>query len=204
MARRVSPSPKSREPAARGGRLHRILRTIGKEIREVIPPTIFFLVMFHIAAFLRALNEESYGITPVSTATATIGALLVGKAILVANKLPLTNRYSDHPLAISVLWKTVIFGALALLFQLLEEWIPLVAKYHSFSGALTRLYDETVWARFWANHVIFLIFLVIYCCAIELIDVFGARTVRRLFFGPGPRPEHLDVAVRAGRQRRSE
>lgn len=204
MARRVSPSPKSREPAARGGRVHRILRTIGKEIREVIPPTIFFLVVFHTAAFLRVLTEESFGITPVSTATATIAALLVGKAILIANKLPLTNRYSDHPLAVSVLWKTVIFGALALLFQVLEEWIPLVAKYHSFSGAWTRLCDETVWPRFWANHIIFLIFLLIYCCAIELIDIFGAPTLRRLFFGPGPRPDHLYVDVRAGRQRRSE
>ena len=63
------------------------------EIHEVIPPTIFFLISFHIIVLDRALMLREYGVQLSAVAGATIGALLVAKVVLVADMLPFINRW---------------------------------------------------------------------------------------------------------------
>ena len=67
------------------------------EFLEMLPPTIFFFVVFHIIAFMRVLMAEQYGITITSSASATIGALIVGKSILVANAIEYINLIPISP-----------------------------------------------------------------------------------------------------------
>ncbi len=161
-----------------------IARFLARELRQALPPTCFFLVVFHVAAFNRALMEETYGITPENSAVATIMALIMGKVILVVNKLRFVNRFSGQPLVLPILWKAVIFGTLGSMFQMLEEGVPLAYRLHSVSAGVGQLLDEMVWPKFLANHLLLLVWLFIYCVAVELIREFGAREMRQLFFGP--------------------
>jgi len=59
------------------------------EFLEMLPLTIFFFVVFHILAFIRMLMAKQYGITISSSTAATIGALIVGKSILIVDALPI-------------------------------------------------------------------------------------------------------------------
>jgi hypothetical protein len=163
----------------------RVFRTIIKEAREAIPPTLFFLVAFHLAALIRALNEEAYGITPGASTLATIGALIVGKTSLIVDHLRITNLFSCGPLIVSIVWKALFFSLLATLFQGVEELVPLVSKYGSVGLGAEHLFSEIVWPRFWANHILLLVFVLIYSLAVELIRVFGATEMKHLFFGTG-------------------
>lgn len=165
--------------------MNRVFRTIIKEAREAIPPTLFFLVAFHVAAFVRVLTEEAYGITPEASTMATIGALIVGKTSLIVDHLRVTNLFARGPLIVSILWKALIFSLLATLFQGVEELVPLVSKYGSVRAAAEHLLPEIVWPRFWANHIVLLLFVLIYSLAVELIRVFGAAEMKHLFFGTG-------------------
>ena len=174
--------------------MKKIFAFLRKEFKEALPPTLFFLAMFHLVAFLRSLTEESYGITPTSTAMATVGALIVGKTILIVNKLRFTNWFSQSPLAVSIVWKALIFSVFTTLFQIVEEMVPLLMKYGSLAGAVDHLLVETVWPRFWANHILGLILLLIYCSAVELIRVFGAERLKYLFFGIGTPPRRQRAA----------
>ena len=66
------------------------------EFLEMLPSTIFFFVVFHIILFTRALMANQSGITIASSASATIGALIVGKSILIAGALPLFNWFRQN------------------------------------------------------------------------------------------------------------
>lgn len=79
----------------------------------------------------------------------------------------------------------MIFSLFTTLFQFVEELVPLISKYGSVRVAAEHGISDVVWPRFWANHIVLVIFLLIYCSAVELIRVFGADRLKHLFFGIG-------------------
>src|SRR5467141_4306722 len=83
--------------------------TLKKEFFELLPPTIFFFVALHIVAFVRVLMLEGTGISPLSTMSIAVAALILGKAVLIADLLPIINRFPNKPLIYNVAWKTVVY-----------------------------------------------------------------------------------------------
>lgn len=169
--------------------MNKLLVFLKHELLELLPPTIYFLVVFHVIAFARALMIKQYGITLSSTAAATIGALIVGKSILIADKLPVMNWFRQDRLVINVIWRTLVYVLIVLVFQFLEELIPLISKYGTISGAIGRLFEEINWYRFWATHIIFIVFLIFFNLATAVIDTFGRDELLNVFFGTSR--EHL-------------
>jgi hypothetical protein len=128
--------------------MHKLIRFVGHELKEAVAPTIFFLLLFHLAAFTKALMLESYGITVVTASVATIGALIVAKAILIADKLPWAGRFAGKPLLVVVLWKAALYALLCLVFRLVEEFAPLVIKHRGVGAALQNFLEEVSWPHF--------------------------------------------------------
>ena len=148
---------------------------IKHEFLEMLPPTIFFFVVFHVIAFTRALMAERYGITVENAAAATIGALIVGKSVLIANKLPFINWFSEKRLIYNVVWRTFLYAIVVLLFQILEELISLVSKYGAVSTASEHLIEEIKWNRFWAIHILLIMFLILYNTAVVAVEEIGRK-----------------------------
>ena len=80
-----------------------------EELFALLPPTIFFFVALHIVAFVRVLMLKKTGIAPSSSISIAVAALILGKAVLIADMLPLINRFPNKPLIYNVAWKTVIY-----------------------------------------------------------------------------------------------
>jgi len=57
------------------------------EFLELIPPTLYFFVILHIVALIRALMTRNTGIDVSTTTSVTVGALILGKSVLLANAL---------------------------------------------------------------------------------------------------------------------
>ena len=96
---------------------------IKEEFLEILPPTIFFFAALHIVAFIRVLMLEGTGIAPATSATVTIAALVLGKAVVIADMLPFINRFPEKPLLHNVAWKTAIYLAVAALVHYLERLV---------------------------------------------------------------------------------
>lgn len=78
-----------------------LLAKIKHEVPSVIPPTLFFFVAIGLLMLTRLMLQQ-YGI-PFSDFTAVvIGALIVGKVVLMAAALPFINKYPDNPLIYNV------------------------------------------------------------------------------------------------------
>ena len=165
--------------------MKRIVRALKHELQEAIAPTIFFFIVFHLVAATKTLILEGYGVTPTGVAVATIGALIVAKAILIADKLFIINLFSGKPLILSVLWKTAIYAVLFLVFRFIEELIPLLSKGEGVGTGIDHLISEVSWPHFWAIQIWVMFALILYNVITELDGHLGAGSVRKAFFGTG-------------------
>src|SRR4029077_18379689 len=78
-----------------------------EEFFKLLPPTIFFFVALHIVMFIHVLMLRGTAIHTSSSISIAIAALILGKAVLVADMLPMINRFPHKPLIYNVAWKTV-------------------------------------------------------------------------------------------------
>ncbi len=98
----------------------RALTFIGRELREMIPPTLFFLVGFNIIVLTSHLFLEDYQLQLFNFLVATTSVLVVGKSVLLANALPMVGRFDGRPLIWPILFKTLIYFSVVLVVRLLE------------------------------------------------------------------------------------
>ena len=162
--------------------MKKALKFLQSEFLEMLPPTIYFLVVFHIVAFTRALMAEEYGINFTSSVSATIGALIIGKSILLADALPFVNKFRPKGSVYNVAWRMFIYISIVLLFLLLEELIPLSSKYGSFATAIEHVHEARQWPRFWATFILCSIFLLFYSLTTEVIAAIGRNEFLKIFF----------------------
>jgi hypothetical protein len=160
-----------------------------EEFFKLLPPTIFFFVALHIVAFIRVLMLKGTGISPLSSMSISVSALILGKAVLIADLLPMINRFPNKPLIYNVAWKTLIYLLAATLIHYLERLIDFWRQTGGFVAANQKLLAEIVWPHFWAIQLILLVLITMYCTIHELVRVIGREKVLRIFFGPMPVPQ---------------
>jgi len=163
--------------------------TLKKELFELLPPTIFFFVALHIVTFIRVLMLKGTGISPLSSMSIAVAALILGKAVLLADMLPMINRFPNKPLIYNVAWKTFIYLLMATFIHYVERLIDFWRQTGSFVAGNKELLEKIVWPHFWAIQIILLVLIVMYCTMHELVRVIGKEKVLRIFFGPMPIPQ---------------
>jgi hypothetical protein len=170
--------------------MRKLLTTLKKEFFELLPPTIFFFVALHILAFVRVLMAKGTpGISPLFTGSIAVAALILGKAVLIADILPMINRFPNKPLVYNIAWKTLIYWLMATLIHYLERLIDFWRQAGGFVAGNKKLLAEMVWPHFWAIQIILFTLIVMYCTMHEMVRVIGKEKALRMFFGPMPIPQ---------------
>jgi hypothetical protein len=166
--------------------MSKLSATIKHELMEMLPPTLFFLVILHIVAIIRALITHGAGITLPTSASVTIAALILGKSVLLANHLPFINRFPEKPLIWNAGWKTAIYAVVALIVHYLERLYDYWKEAPGFVAANHKLLVELNWAHFWAIQILLVTLIANYCVLAELARMIGHDKFRKMFFGPLP------------------
>jgi len=167
----------------------KLFTKLKEEFFRLLPPTIFFFLALHIVAFVRVLALKGTGISPLSSMSIAVAALILGKAVLIADMLPMINRFPNKPLIYNVTWKTLIYLLAATLIHYLERLVDFWRQAGSLVAGNEKLLAEIVWPHFWAIQIILLVLIVMYCTMHELVRVIGGEKVLRIFFGPMPIPQ---------------
>jgi hypothetical protein len=160
---------------------------IKEEIHALLPPTIFFFVALHLVAFTRALMLKGTGIPLSTSVSVTVAALILGKAVLIADILPWINRYPENPLIYNIAWKTAIYFLVAVLIHYLERLVDFWRQAGSLVAGNQKLLAEIVWPHFWAIQILLLVLIAAYCTMHELARVIGKDKIRAMFFSPPPK-----------------
>jgi hypothetical protein len=166
----------------------KVIEKVKEEFLKLLPPTIFFFVALHILAFIRVLMLKQTGLAPMTTASIAVAALVLGKAVLIADMLPAISRFPEKPLVYSIGWKTTIYLLVSFVIHYLERLVEFWRKTGGFVAGNERLLQEIIWPHFWALQIVLLLLILLYVTTTEMARVLGRERLLRIFFGPLPAP----------------
>lgn len=178
QGRNVSEAP----PPA--GLARRIGAELLHEFRQVVPPTIFFFIGFNLILFTKRLILADYLIQFGGFFIATAAALIVGKVVLVADKMPVLRRFDYAPLAYPILFKTIIYTLFVFVARLIEAFFHYLVDGGVVGGGrfVEHVLGNFSWSRFIATQLwVFVLFLV-YVTASELNALVGDGELFKIFF----------------------
>jgi hypothetical protein len=153
-----------------------------KEFKEVLPPTIFFAVGFNFVVFTVNLIILDYGVRFSSVILATAAALVVGKAVLLANHLPFLRRLDTAPIIQPVLFKSIIYFGIVFFARVLESLVKYLLHGGTLGGIPHYIVANFTWSRFLAIQLWILVLFLIYAFITELNVLFGNGELARIMF----------------------
>src|SRR5258707_11727837 len=126
----------------------RVLAFLTKELKELLPPTVFFAISFNLILLTTQLILADYLIHFLSFLVATTAALVVGKSVLLADALPFFRRFDTAPMIESVLFKTIVYWTVVFLVRFLEKLVE-----YGFGGGAPRGISQDGVAHFTRHRV---------------------------------------------------
>jgi hypothetical protein len=165
----------SAEPApTSAGFVRRAGAFLVREFLEILPPTIFFFIGFNFIVLTTNLILADYGAQVASFMIATASALIVAKALLVANAMPVIRHFDRAPLIRPILYKTFFYWAAVFIVRLIEKWIEyLLSSDHVFGGFVPHEIAAFSWGHFIAVQLWILVLFLIYVTVTEFNRLFG-------------------------------
>jgi hypothetical protein len=152
------------------------------QVRHALPPTIFFFVGFNLILWTKRLILAEHGIEFSGVLTATLAALLVGKAVLVTDNLPFMRRFDGAPMIQPILFKSAIYWLCVLIVRLAERLIHFLAAGGITTDFPTHLVENFSWSRFLSIQVWLMVLFLVYVTTHELNMLIGDGELYRLFF----------------------
>lgn len=160
----------------------RIVGHLGKAFREVLPPTLYFFVAFNLIVFTTNLMIHDYWFRLSGFLLATTTALIVGKAVLVANHIALIHRFRGAPLIQPILYKTLFYTLVVFVVRFVERLIHLAFDANGLEWALGTEIHTFSWRHFAAVQIWIFTSFFIYVSATEIGDLMGEGQLSRLLF----------------------
>jgi hypothetical protein len=157
-----------------------------KEIKEMIPPTLFFAVGFNLILLTTNLILNEYQVKFSSFLLATTGALIVGKSVLIAQALPFFRRMDNAPLIKPVLYKTGIFFAAVFVVRIIEKLIEFLSHGDHPRSIAEYVATTFKWNQFLAVQLWILTLFLMYTFFSELNHLFGDGELAKVLFTRRP------------------
>ena len=164
----------------------RLLAFLIKELREVLPPTLFFAVAFNLIVLTTNLILADYLVSFGSFMVATVTALVVGKSVLVANAMPFLRRFDSAPMIQPVLFKTIVYWAAVFLVRFLEKLVEYLFAGGTLGGIPEYLATHFTWHRFAAIQIWIFVLFLIYTSVEELNTRLGGGVLMKIVFTGHP------------------
>ena len=154
------------------------------EMKLLLPPTIYFFCAFNVIVVTTNLLTRSYWFALTNFLTATALALIVGKAVLVADKFRTIDRFRGAPLIKPILYKTVFYCLVVSLFRVVEQLIHFSFDSDGFRIAFREALEAFTWHRFMAIQIWLFTCFLLYVTATELSAALGPGKLKQMLFGP--------------------
>jgi hypothetical protein len=152
------------------------------QVKHALPPTIFFFVGFNLILWTKRLILEEQGVEFSGFLTATVAALLVGKAVLITDKLPFMRRFDGSPVIQPILFKSTFYWLCVLIVRLAEGLVHFLAA----GGAIVEFPEHLIqhfsWSRFLLIQIWLMVLFLSYVTIHELNLLFGDGELFRVFF----------------------
>ena len=160
----------------------RVLAFLIKELREVVPPTVFFAVGFNLVDLTTNLILADYSVHFANFMVATASALVVAKSVLIANALPFFRRFDTAPKIRPILFKTIVYWAVVSLVRFLEKLGEYLFGGGTLSGIPEYVSTHFTWHRFAAIQIWIFVLFLIYNSVVEVNAWLGNGELMKILF----------------------
>lgn len=165
-----------------------------EELRNFLILTLYLWGLFGSFILYRRLVSAEAGISYLHYGIALIEALIVAKVVLIANMFGFTRRFEDRPLMVPVIYRSVLFGILVLLFAILEHLIEGWVRGEGLLGGLRAIKQMGV-DEMGARVLVLMVALIPLAAFTELARVLGPGRMSGMFFSKGQRPDGVDATI---------
>lgn len=156
----------------------------------------FWMITFYLWIFLgsftiyRRIIIDDSGASYLHYGVALIEALVIAKVILIGNIFGFTRRFDHRPLIVPVIYKSILFAFLVLLFAIVEHIVEGWFHKQSVQVSLAKIAD--LGARELAARILLLVvaFVPIFACG-EIGRTLGGQKLLHLFFSEREGEEDL-------------
>ncbi|HET8725480.1 MAG TPA: hypothetical protein VFM53_14880 [Anaeromyxobacteraceae bacterium] len=161
-----------------------LTQRLGREMRAYLVNSVFLLAVLIAFVNYRTLALEEYDVAALQYGWAVVEAMILGKIVLVGEALHLGTRFEDLPIAVSVLWKTLVFMLFVAAFMVAEHAVKALVHHRSLGEefGLDRIVELEMLARL---QLLFVAFLPLFTYR-ELGRVMGQDRLDALLFRRRP------------------
>lgn len=149
---------------------------------EMLPPVLFFFIPLMLIFMVLKLLALQYEIRFYAFARAAIGALILGKVILLMEMAERKSAASRYPRAIVVTFKTVIYATAVFLFEFGERVLRAWYDRGNLHEALAMVKANANLDHFLALLILVCMIIAMYLAMEEISHAMGEGALTRLFF----------------------
>jgi fumarate reductase subunit D len=160
--------------------------TVGRRLTglfwEMLPPVLFFFIALMLIFVVVKLLALQYSIRFYAFARAAIGALVLGKIVLLMEMAERRRSQSRYPRALVVAFKTVIYAMAVILLEFSERLVRAWHQTDSLREGLATVKANAHFDRFLALLILGCMIIAMYLAMEEISHAMGKGALTRLFF----------------------
>ena len=174
------------------GRIRKIGEFVAEEFVKALPAIIFFAIGFNLIVFSTnlLLSEYKFG----GFVVPTMAAIVVGKAVQVAETMAFFSRFESAPLILQVLFKTCVYTLFVFIARVIEAYFHYMINEGRLIGIFFFLYEQFSsvgmpttrhlpgWHRFVFVQLWTFVLFLAYTTGAELNRLLGYGILTKLFF----------------------
>ncbi|MDH4041942.1 MAG: hypothetical protein OEV88_14925 [Gammaproteobacteria bacterium] len=151
------------------------------ELREYLIISIYLWICFGVLLLYKTAILRAEQVQFIPLGIAAVKALIIGKFILIGKAVKAGNRLSSNVLLIRIIWKSLAFMLLLVVFTLVEEMV--VGRFHGHTVANTvKELTARSWPELFAPSLLMLLVLIPMISFEEIDRSLGKGTLRRMLF----------------------
>lgn len=160
----------------------RVLQIGSRNFRHLLPPTLYFFVAFNLISFTTEVLVHNYWFHLSSFILASTTALVVGKIVLVVDKVRIIDKFRGGPLILPILYKSIFYSLVVLVVRFLEKVVRFAMDTDGFGPVFRGTLHDFTWHRFAAVQIWIFVCFLMYVTATEFNVLVGQGQLYRLFF----------------------
>lgn len=159
------------------------LKWVKREILHALPAIIFFAISFNLIVFSEDLMFKKHYFSASYFLSATIGAILIGKILLIIDSFSFLNAFPKKPLIYNIVWKFLIYTFAVLLFRIFDNFFHAASHFKNMDLAYQYTSMALSSSIFWAIQTWITMLFLIYVTANEFIERLGRKKILKLLLG---------------------
>jgi hypothetical protein len=144
--------------------------------------TLYFAIWFGLLMLVKRLMLEQYHVEFRGLSLALLGALIVAKVVLILEHVSLGSWIHNHPKAVNVILRTLLYTFGVFIALLLEKAIEARHEYGGVGAALAHIFHHRDIPHVWANTICVGSALLFFNTLTTLREHFGDAALMSLFF----------------------